>query len=114
MRLPARIQRNATFCVIVSGEAMVPVPGEYGKSQKRFTFHTSSIVYHWNSEYFDKVEMLPGTNPVAAHHFEINEFHYLAFANYQDNKGETQRFWDTGEVLHISGFVLWWKLIVSK
>lgn len=77
--------------MIVSGEAMVQVAGEQGEWQRRFTLHTSSTVYRWMGKYFDRVELLPGTNPVAAHHFKINEFHYLAFANYQDNKGETRR-----------------------
>ncbi|XP_050727913.1 uncharacterized protein LOC127004357 isoform X2 [Eriocheir sinensis] len=76
-------QRNETFCVIVSGEAMVHVAGQ----QDHFNLHTSSTVYRLRGTHFDRYELLPGTNPVAAHHFEVNEFHYLAFANYQDNKG---------------------------
>lgn len=85
-----RKQRDETFCVIVSGEAIVGKAGH-----QRLTLHTNSNVYRWMGKYFDRVEMLPGTNPVAAHHFKINEYHYLAFANYQDNTGETQHFCDT-------------------
>lgn len=68
---------------------MVDVNGEVGALQRRFTLHTSSSVYRWKGKYFDRVELLPGTNPVAAHHFKVNKFHYLAFANYQDNQGKT-------------------------
>lgn len=74
---------------------MVQVGGRW-----RFTLHTSSTVYHLDHKFFKKVELLPGTNPVAAHHFEVNEFHYLAFANYQDNKGETRKNEQITLVLH--------------
>ena len=78
-----RSQKKETFCVIVSG-------GEGGDGQDRFTRHTTSSIYHWRGAYPDRVELLPGTNPMAAHHFMVNEFHYLAFANFQNNKGETR------------------------
>lgn len=70
--------------MIVSGEATVHVEGQ----QDHFNLHTSSTVYRLRGTHFDRYELLPGSNPVAAHHFEVNEFHYVAFANYHDNIGE--------------------------
>lgn len=79
-----RYQDKETFCVIVSGEVMRRV----SERQVHLTRHTTSALYRWIGNHFDSWELLPGTNPVAAHHFMVNEFHYLAFANFQNNKGE--------------------------
>ncbi|XP_063865674.1 uncharacterized protein LOC135103412 isoform X1 [Scylla paramamosain] len=77
-------QNKETFCVIISGEVMRRVSDR----QVHFTRHTTSALYRWIGNHFDNWELLPGTSPVAAHHFMVNEFHYLAFANFQNNKGQ--------------------------
>ncbi|MPC15421.1 Thrombospondin-type laminin G domain and EAR repeat-containing protein [Portunus trituberculatus] len=77
-------QNKKTFSVIISGEVI----RSFNDQHVHFTRHTTSALYCWIGNHFDNWELLPGNNPVAAHHFMVNEFHYLAFANFQNNKGQ--------------------------
>lgn len=55
----------------------------------RTTYHTTSLLYHWTDHYFDALQqrVLPGTNPHAVTHFTIGRQHFVAMANFQNNKG---------------------------
>ncbi|XP_069192402.1 streptococcal hemagglutinin-like [Procambarus clarkii] len=58
------------------------------KSSEAVTYHTTSRIYRWTGLYFDVVQELPTTDPRAAHHFTIHKHHFLAIANFKNNKGE--------------------------
>ncbi|XP_071528664.1 uncharacterized protein [Panulirus ornatus] len=50
-------------------------------------YHTTSRLYHWTGEYFDVLQELPGTYPRSVKHFVIQNLHFIAMANFRNNKG---------------------------
>merc|ERR1739838_282195 len=71
--------------------------GQYAKfnSPNESVYQTESTMYHWTGSYFQKIEeggTLPGNNIRSLKHFQAANNHYLAMANYQNNKGEHNIF----------------------
>lgn len=50
-------------------------------------YETVSFVYEWAGEYFDAIQELPGTRPNSVTHIRIYNAHFIAMANFIDNKG---------------------------
>ncbi|XP_047499504.1 uncharacterized protein LOC125045952 [Penaeus chinensis] len=50
-------------------------------------YETVSFVYEWAGEYFDAIQELPGTRPNSVTHIRIHNAHFIAMANFIDNKG---------------------------
>ncbi|XP_042882139.1 uncharacterized protein LOC122259439 isoform X2 [Penaeus japonicus] len=50
-------------------------------------YETVSFVYEWAGEYFDAIQQLPGTRPNSVAHIRIHSAHFIAMANFVDNKG---------------------------
>ncbi|XP_050727917.1 uncharacterized protein LOC127004358 isoform X2 [Eriocheir sinensis] len=89
LELWSRGQEN--YLLIANAEEAVEAYSPWGEElTNRTTYHTSSLLYHWNDHYFDGLQqrVLPGTNPHAVTHFTIGRQHFVAMANFQNNKGQ--------------------------
>nr|XP_053631323.1 uncharacterized protein LOC128687784 [Cherax quadricarinatus] len=76
---------------IHSQKSYLMVASEEGTSKSSTTsttYHTTSRLYQWMGLYFDVLQELPATSPRAVHHFMINNFSFLAVANFKNNKGQ--------------------------
>ncbi|XP_069939792.1 uncharacterized protein [Cherax quadricarinatus] len=54
---------------------------------KKTNYHALSRLYHWTGQYFDLLQELPGTHPRAVTHFLVGNIHFIAVANFRNNKG---------------------------
>nr|XP_045588112.1 uncharacterized protein LOC123750026 [Procambarus clarkii]XP_045588119.1 uncharacterized protein LOC123750026 [Procambarus clarkii] len=58
------------------------------KRVNKTNYHTVSRLYHWTGQYFDVLQELPGTNPRGLLHFLVGNTHFIAVANFRNNKGQ--------------------------
>ncbi|XP_045104115.1 uncharacterized protein LOC123499741 isoform X2 [Portunus trituberculatus] len=56
----------------------------------RTNYHSVSYLYKWKEHYFDALQhrVLPGSYPRTVTHFTIGSRHFVAMANYRNNKGQ--------------------------
>ncbi|CAL4102700.1 unnamed protein product, partial [Meganyctiphanes norvegica] len=58
-------------------------------------YHTDNTMYHWTGSYFQQIEeggTLPGNSVRSLLHFQASNNHYIAMANFENNKGEHNIF----------------------
>ena len=55
----------------------------------KINYHSVSYLYKWKEHYFDALQhrVLPGSSPRSVTHFTIGRRHFVAMANYRNNKG---------------------------
>ena len=56
----------------------------------RTNYHSISYLYKWKEYNFDVLQqrVLPGVTPRAVTHFTIGSRHFIAMANFRNNKGQ--------------------------
>lgn len=85
-----RTQLDTTILMVAESLKMVNVTVETDSGTKVVTmanYETVSFVYEWAGEYFDAIQELPGTRPYSVTHIRIYNAHFIAMANFVNNKG---------------------------
>nr|XP_027218520.1 uncharacterized protein LOC113811040 [Penaeus vannamei] len=83
-------QLDTTILMVAESLKMVNVTVETDSGTKVVTmanYETVSFVYEWAGEYFDAIQELPGTRPYSVTHIRIYNAHFIAMANFVNNKG---------------------------
>ncbi|XP_063865670.1 uncharacterized protein LOC135103410 isoform X1 [Scylla paramamosain] len=84
--------RDGEHYLLIANSKEVKVA--YGPSGEvlahRINYHSVSYLYKWKEHYFDALQhrILPGSSPRAVTHFTIGSRHFVAMANYRNNKGQ--------------------------
>ncbi|XP_071527825.1 uncharacterized protein [Panulirus ornatus] len=73
-------------CFLMVAEAKSVGAGVRGPTST--TYHTTSKIYYWTGQYFDFLHQLPGTHPTSVRHFKTKDHHFIAMANFINNKGQ--------------------------
>lgn len=84
--------RDGEHYLLIANSKEVKV--EYSPSGEvlahRTNHHAVSYLYKWKEHYFDALQhrVLPGSSPRAVTHFTVGSRHFVAMANYRNNKGQ--------------------------